>query len=88
MLKSALMIAREAGVIRMELATAITNIVAQRLSEHVGSQWDKCSLYDLSLSLRTTVGQSFGAVAWTSSVRMVFIHSAAMVLRSSMDMPA
>jgi hypothetical protein len=32
--------------------------------------------------------QSLGAAVGTSSVRMVFIHSLVMVLRSSMDMPA
>lgn len=34
------------------------------------------------------IDQSFGAVAGTSSIRMVFIHSAAMPLRSVMAMPA
>ena len=32
--------------------------------------------------------QSLGAAASTSSVRMVFIHSAAMASRSVIDMPA
>jgi hypothetical protein len=34
------------------------------------------------------IGQSFGAVAGTSSIRRVFIHSAAMPSRSPMVIPA
>jgi hypothetical protein len=37
---------------------------------------------------RGKANYSFGAAVGTSSVRMVFIHSAVMVLRSSIDMPA
>lgn len=34
------------------------------------------------------IGQSFGAAAGTSSIRIVFIHSAAMLSRSVIDIPA
>lgn len=37
---------------------------------------------------KPVVGQSFGAVAETSSMRMVFIHSAAMASRSVIAIPA
>ncbi|HEU5092192.1 MAG TPA: GNAT family N-acetyltransferase [Nitrospira sp.] len=49
LLQSAVETARAAGAVRLELATAITNISAQRLYEALGWQKDDFYLYGLSL---------------------------------------
>jgi GNAT superfamily N-acetyltransferase len=49
LLKSAAEAARMAGVVRLELATAITNVSAQRLYESLGWQRDEFYQYGLSL---------------------------------------
>lgn len=49
LLKSAVEIARAAGAVRLELATAITNKSAQRLYEAMEWQRDEFFLYGLSL---------------------------------------
>lgn len=67
--------ARSAGPFRLEFATPITHSSTQRLYEAMGWLW-------------TMVAQIFDGVAGTSSSRIDFIHSAAMVSRSSIVMPA
>ena len=49
LIKSAVETARAAGAVRVELATAITNISAQRLYESLGWRKDDFYLYGLSL---------------------------------------
>jgi len=49
LLKSAVETARAAGAVRVELATAITNVSAQRLYESLGWQRDEFYQYGLSL---------------------------------------
>jgi GNAT superfamily N-acetyltransferase len=49
LLRSAAETARTAGVVRLELATAITNAQARRLYEALGWQRDEFYLYSLSL---------------------------------------
>ena len=49
LLTSAAEVARTAGAVRLELATAITNTAAQRLYEAAGWQRDEFYLYGLSL---------------------------------------
>ena len=49
LLKSAVETARATGAVRVELATAITNVSAQRLYESLGWQRDEFHLYGLSL---------------------------------------
>ena len=49
LLKSAVETARAAGAVRVELATAITNVPAQRLYESLGWQRDEFYLYGLPL---------------------------------------
>jgi ribosomal protein S18 acetylase RimI-like enzyme len=50
LLTSAAETARTAGAVRLELATAITNVSAQRLYESLGWQRDEFCQYGLSLS--------------------------------------
>lgn len=49
LLKSAVETARATGAVRLELATAITNVSAQRLYESLGWQRDEFRLYGLVL---------------------------------------
>lgn len=49
LLKSAVETTRAAGAVRLELATAITNVAAQRLYEALGWQRDEFHLYGLLL---------------------------------------
>jgi GNAT superfamily N-acetyltransferase len=49
LLKAAAETARAAGAVRVELATAISNVSAQRLYESLGWQPDEFYLYGLSL---------------------------------------
>ncbi|BFU90535.1 MAG: N-acetyltransferase [Nitrospira sp.] len=49
LLTSAIETARAAGAVRLELATAITNVSAQRLYEALGWQRDEFHLYGLLL---------------------------------------
>jgi ribosomal protein S18 acetylase RimI-like enzyme len=49
LMKAATETARVAGVVRLELATAVTNTAAQRLYEKLGWQRDEFYLYGLSL---------------------------------------
>jgi ribosomal protein S18 acetylase RimI-like enzyme len=49
LLKSAIETARATGAVRLELATAITNVSAQRLYELLGWQRDEFYLYGFLL---------------------------------------
>ena len=49
LLKSAVETTRATGAVRLELATAITNVSAQRLYESLGWQKDEFHLYGLAL---------------------------------------
>ena len=49
LLKSVADVARTVGAVRLELATAITNVAAQRLYESLGWQRDEFYLYGLPL---------------------------------------
>jgi ribosomal protein S18 acetylase RimI-like enzyme len=50
LLKSAAETARANGAVRVELATAITNVPAQRLYEALGWRWEEFYQYGLSLA--------------------------------------
>jgi GNAT superfamily N-acetyltransferase len=49
LLRSAVETARSTGAVRLELATAITNVSAQRLYESLGWRKDEFHLYGLAL---------------------------------------
>lgn len=59
----------------------MTDIAAQKRNEVSGGRRMYSTLWEDGR-------YSFGAGVETSSIRMVFIHSAVMVSRSTIDMPA